>query len=313
MAFNETNFIRGPAIVTWGPAAGRYTCYTKGDIAVRIRRDTFDVRTSMHGLIDVRARSMPVAEVTFTPAGEIENLTTLFPYDQTDIGASIFPATDETLVIHTLGGIKHTFGRCAITRMPALRLTATDTVFGEMTFLCLVKNNTEPTATDAFWKVESAAFSDANFSEALIKSTGYTAAYGTSPYAVIDSVDGFDVEIAAEIRQDSVDRYGVVGARLISLAATARFKPAGLTEAQIATLCAMDGASAILTGESLTKSNTNLVITGTGLVVTLYKAGIQAQDLAFGDAHRIGELRFVTRRTWTVGVADPIYALSIPV
>jgi len=313
MSFDAAKYIAGPAIITWGAAASRYTAYTKSDIAVRMSRETWDVVTSMHGTIDRRAKSLPIAEVSFTPAGCLDTAAALWPYDAGDVGKSIFPTTDETLVIHSLGGIKYTFARAAMIKMPNLKLAASDTALGEVTFLCLVKNNTAPTAADAFVKIETAAFSDTSFDETNILSPGYTAALGarSTPYNAMESIDGFTVEFETDIRRDMIDRYGVISARLTSLAARATFAPTGLTEAQLATLLAFDGASALVPGQSLAGANENLVISGTGLTVTLYDVGIQAQDLAFGDAPRMGQLAFVGRRTWTAGAADPLFLITI--
>lgn len=304
VAFDPTTFIAGPAIVTYNGA----TYYSKGNIGLKINRETWDVLTSMHGRIDQRLKAIS-AEISFQPAGEVENLAKLFPYDAADIGASIFPAVDLPLVIWTLAGQKYTFARAALIKMPPLKLAATDTAFGEVTFLCLVKSNTAPTVEDAFVKIEVAAFADTTFSETTIKSPGYTAAYGTS-FTAMESLNGFSVDLGMDIIRDYVDRIGLIGARLKSLTAAARFTPVGLTEALWHTLCVHDGAGALVPGESLSKSDTDLIITGTGLIVTIHKAGIQADALNFGDDPRIGELVFTHKRTWTIGAANPIWTIA---
>jgi hypothetical protein len=304
-AFDPATFIAGPAVITFNGAS----IFSKGDIAVQCNRETWDVMTSMHGRIDQRLKSFS-AEVTLTPCGEVENLTKLYPYAAAQIGANIFPAVDLPLVIHTLAGQKYTFARAAIIKMPGMKLSATDTLFGDMGFLCLLKSNTAPTVADAFLKIEAAAFSDATFSEAAVISPGYTAAYGATPYDAMESVEGFSVEFAMDITRDYVDRAGLIGARLKSLSASARFKPTGLTEAQWKTLCVLEGSDVVVPGESLSKSDTDLVISGTGLSVTIHKAGIQASGLAFGDASRLGELVFTHRRSWTAGVADALWTIT---
>jgi hypothetical protein len=310
MQFNPVNFIAGPAVITFDSQ----TYYTKGDIAVRNVRETFDVNASMHGLIDRRQKSLS-AEVSFTPVGQIENISKYFPYAVGDIGKSIFASTDKPLVIHTLAGTKYTYARAALIKMPTLKCAATDTFFGEMTFLCILQSNVDPATADAFLKVESTAFSEATFDETKISSPGYTAAYGETPYNALEALDGFAVEISVDIIRDYVDRFGCVGARLKSLAASAKFTPIGLTEAQWATLLALDGASAVIPGQSLAKADTDLVITGgatpTAVSLTIHKAGINAAALAFGDAARIGELEFVSKRTWTAGAANPLFTFAV--
>lgn len=307
--FDPTTFIAGPAIVTYDGA----TYYTKGNIALKINRESWDLRTAMHGKIDSRFKAIS-AEVSFQPDGQLENTAKLFPYAVADIGKSIFPAVDLPLVIWTLAGQKYTFGRAALIKMPSLKLAASDTAFGDLTFLCLVKSNTDPTTDDAFVKVEAAALNDVTFDETKVVTPGYTAAYGIS-FSAMESLNGFTVDITMDIQRLYVDRIGLVGARLTGLAATARFVPVGITEAQWHTLCLHDGSGALIPGQSLTKADTNLVIGGgttpNALTVTLYKAGIDSDALNFGDDPRIGELVFVTRRTWAAGVGNPLWAISI--
>jgi hypothetical protein len=267
----------------------------------------------MHGLIDRRQKSLS-AEVSFTPVGQIENISKYFPYAVGDIGKSIFAASDKSLVIHTLAGIKYTYARAALIKMPTLKCAATDTFFGDMTFLCILKSNVDPATADAFLNVETTAFSDATFDETKISSPGYTAAYGASPYDALEALDGFAVEISMEIIRDYVDRYGIVAARLKSLAASAKFTPVGLTEAQWATLMALDGASAIIPGQSVAKADTDLIITGgadPAVSLTIHNAGINAAALAFGDAARLGELEFASKRTWTAGAANPLFTFTV--
>ncbi len=310
MPFTPANFIAGPAIVTHNGQ----TYYSKGDISVRIARETFDVSASMHGLIDKRVKSVAL-EVSFQPVGQIEALTKYFPYSVASIGASIFPAVDLPLVIQTLAGQAYTAPRAAIIKMPTLKLAATDTFFGEMTFLCILKSATDFTTDDSFLKIAATAFSNASFDETKIASPGYTAAWGTAPYDAMEALDGFSVEIGMDIIRDYVDRFGIVGARLKSLSASAKFTPVGLTEAQWHTLVALEGADAIIPGQSVAKAGTDLVISGgtspLAPSLTIHKAGIVNMGLEFGDKPRLAELEFASQRSWTAGVADPLFTFDI--
>jgi hypothetical protein len=308
--FDPATFIAGPAIVTFD--SGVY--YTQGNITVRSRVETFNIETSMAGKIDERLKSKSY-EISFTPCGQINAtlLGKMFPYGVANVGAGIFGAVDKTLVIHTLGGVVHTYSRAALTKSPGIRLSAGATAFTEMTFLALLKTSTEYSTEAAFSAVTAAALSDANFSEAQIFTPGYTAAYGTSPYAAMESQNGFQVDIGYEFTEGRVDRYGLVQMRLKSITAGARFTPIGLTEAQWDTLVLPDGSGAVLPGESLSKAGTDLVISkaATHLKVTIYDAGIKDHGLSFGDDPRLGELTFTSKRTWAVGVASNLFLIEI--
>jgi hypothetical protein len=306
--FAPANYIAGPAVITFDS----YTYFTKGDIQVRALLETFDVRTSLHGKIDERLKSRAY-EIRFTPCGEVETVAKYFPYGAAQIGASIFAASDKTVQIDTLAGQRWTFSRCAINKMPGLRLSAGDTAYTEMSILCLLKTSTEPTTDAAFAAVAAQAFSHAEFDETKITSPGYTAAWGTSPYDVMESVDGFTFEVNMGLRMDNVDRYGLVNVRLTSLEPSVRFTPAGLTESQWDALVIPDGASAVVPGQSLAKAGTDLVISkGAGyLKLTIADAGIKDHALAFGEAPRLGELTFSNKRTWTAGVANEPFVVEI--
>lgn len=310
MSFTPATFIAGPAIVTFDGQ----TFSTKGDITVKNSRETFDVNSSRHGLIDKRLKSYAI-EISFQPVGEVEALTKYFPYTVADIGASIFSATDKPLVIQTLAGQAFTFARAAMIKMPALKLSATDTMFGDMTFLCILKSATDFITAGSLLGVAPVAFADTTFDETKITTPGYTAAYGLTPYSAMESLDGFSVEIGMDIIRDYVDRFGIVGARLKSLSATAKFTPIGLTEAQWATLVNLDGATVVIPGQSVAKAGTDLVITGgttpLAISITLHKAGIVTDGLNFGEKPRLGELDFVTKRTWTTGVANPLWTFAV--
>jgi hypothetical protein len=307
MTFDPTKYIAGPAIITFDSQ----TYYSQGDIAVKSRLETWNVNTSMHGQIDERLKSRAY-EISFVPAGEIEALTKYYPYAVGDIGKSIFATSDKALTIQTLAGQLYTFSRAAMIKMPALNLSTGKTAFGDMTFLALLKTSTAPTDAAAFLTIGAQAFANTSFDESKITTPGYTAAYGLSPYAAMESVDGFAVEIGMGIKYDYVDRFGIINARLTSLTASAKFTPIGLTEAEWESLVLPDGATAVLPGESLAKSNTDLVISkGVGfLKVTINKAGIKEHALSFGEAPRLGELTFTAKRTWTAGAANALFTIE---
>lgn len=312
--FNRVNFIKGPAIFTFDSQVW----YAEGDIAEEAVLETWQPATSMHGKIDVRLKSRAY-KISFKPAGMVTAAILLKAYPSTlaavgSIGKSIFAATDKAGVIQTLAGQKHTYANCALSKMPGLKLSAGASVWdGNIEFLCLLKLSTEPSTEDSFVALAAQAFSDTTFDETAILSGRYTAAYGASPYDAMDSVDGFTFTPSAEIKMDSVDRYGLVDARLAGLTAEVKFTPAGLTEAQLDALVIPDGASAVLPGQSLAKADTDLVVSaGSNFPqLSLYKAGVEAHGYKHGEAPTLAELTFVSKRTWTAGVANELFLAEI--
>jgi len=310
-AFNSANHISGPAIITYNSG----TWYTEGDILVDVGQAEWDVKTSIFGTIDRRIGSLPVADVSFTPSGMVTTgiVGKAFPYTLNSIGKSIFSAADLPLVIWTLAGEKFTFAKAGVTQSPGLFLSAVKNAFtGNMQFMCIHKTNTDPTTADSFMKVEAAAFTDVSFDQTKVLSPGFTAAFGTTPFDAMESLDGFKIELPMSVARKSVDRFGVIDAYLTSLGpATCSFTPAGMTEANFQTLMAVEAACK-LPGVSGSSGSTNLVITGTGLSVTLPNAGIVSSKLGFGiDKERCGEVMFHNRAVFTAGVPGSLLTITV--
>lgn len=312
-AFNEANHIAGPAIVTFNSQ----TWYTDGDISVVITQAEWEPTTSLFGSIGPRIRSLPVARIQFKPDGMVTSgrCAKAFPYSLADIGKSVFGAADKPLVIQTLAGQVYTFGKAALVQTPTLVLSATKTFFdGPIGFMAISKTNTDPATADAFLDITAGAFSDTGFDETKVITPGFTAAYGaTTGLTAMEALDGFRIECPIAVQELAVDRYGTIGAYLTRVGpATCRFTPVGMTEAVWLTLVNLDGASIRLPGTASGAGATDLVITGTGLVVTLPKAGCVASALAFGVAkERLGEVTFHNRAVFTIGVPGSLLTFTI--
>ena len=185
------------------------------------------------------------------------------------------------------------------------------------TFTCLGAPNVQPTNAPAWQAIADAAFGDASFDETAIITDTYTASYGASPYNVMGSMAGFEVDFVAGLETITADDFGIVDIILKSLTATAKFAPSNLTEAQMYTLLANQGGSYVFPGQSLSKNNTNLVITGSGnaahtLTVTINNAGPKQAGFVYSASkHRFDAIEFTTKRTWTGGIANPLFALAL--
>lgn len=312
MQFNEASHIVGPAILTFDSQVW----YTEGDIECDIQQEEFDVSTSRYGIIDRRIKSLPVATVSFKPDGQVTTAKVgkAFPYTLASIGTSIFGAADKTLVIQTLAGTKFTFAKAGVLQSPGLHLSAAATAFdGSMQFMCIHKTNADPAVADNFLKIEATAYADITFDETKVITPGFSAAWGAGDYATMDSVDGFRISLPLSVSRKSVDRFGVIGAYLTGIGpATCRFTPAGLTEALWEALTNVDGTSIKVPGVSGSTGTTDLVISGTGLSVTLPKANCVGGKLGFGtDKERIGEVMFHNRAVFTTGVPGSLLTITV--
>src|SRR4051812_10404797 len=89
----------GPAIVT----LNSYSYYFESGVELNPDRKSFTVHDDAMGDIDERHKSL-VNEITGTPTGEIESMSKYFPYAASDVGKSIFGASNLPLVIVTKFG-----------------------------------------------------------------------------------------------------------------------------------------------------------------------------------------------------------------
>jgi hypothetical protein len=308
MTYAALTHIAGPAILTFDSGIW----YTEGDIDVSIPQELWDVVSSRFGLIGRRIKSLPVATISFKPDGQITSgrMTKGFPYTAADVGKSIFGAADKSLVINTLAGQKYTFKRAGVSGCPGFNLSAVSTAFdGTMQFMAVHSHAGEVTVAGNFLAIAAEAFADVTFDQSKLLSPGYTAAWGTA-FTAAESLNGFKVACPIAVSPISVDRFGVVDVILTSVGpASCRFAPAGMAEADWLAAAALDGASVRMPG---TAGSVSLVITGTGLVVTLPNATLSQAALGFGTTkERLGEFVFSNHTVFTLGV--PALPLTIAV
>ena len=312
--------ITGPAIVTWNG----FSYYFKSGIKSDYKRDTIQIESLDHGIIDERAKSQHM-EISGTPVGMISTagMSAMFPYGVSAVGKSILTATNLPLVIQTrYGGTSNTgqtitYPRAALTKAPVLNLGPGTTALGDITFTCLGDPTVAATGATAWETIADNAFADTNFNETIILTDIYTATYGTSPYAAMGSMAGFEVTIAYQTENIMADDFGIADIVLKGITATAKFAPSSLTEAQVWTLLNAQGTNVVQPGMSLSKSNTNLVIAGTGnaaktLSVTINNAGPKQAGFMYDVAkHRHDAIEFSSKRTWTTGAANALFSFTV--
>jgi hypothetical protein len=309
MAIARTSILRGPAIVTFNSQS----FYSKSDITLELGVETFDIDASAFGKVDERVIER-IARVRFTPAGEWEALTTLWPYGAATIGASVFTGTDRPLVIQTLDGTTITFSAAAVTRMPNLRLSAKETMIGEVEFTCLGKDNEAWTVANNLVATSSAAFADTNFSIPAILTQPYTAAWGiSSPWSSFQTFDGFTVNFDLSLSPLATDADGIVDMMFSRLGVSVQCQPLGITEAQLITALGLQGAGNAR-GRSLSAGSNDLVLTGavtSTAVITINSAQMKMGGMGFGPTTpRIAPVTFVATREFSVGAPVALFTLA---
>lgn len=306
MPISRTSILRGPAVVQFNGA----TFHTAGDIEVDLSLETFDIPTSVHGIVDRRVRERLV-RVRFTPAGEWESLSILWPYATKNLGDSIFGAVDVPLVIQTRDGKTITFRAAAITSMPDIRLSATNTLIGQVELTCLGTDNMAWTVDESLVAVGANAWADVSFSSANVKTQPYSAAWGASaPWDDFASMEGFTVSFDLSVQPVMVDSEGTIDMTFGDLTVRCACRPIGITEANLIAAAGLQGTGNFR-GRSLNTGAQDLVISGTGVTVTLKGAALRSSGMVFGSTSpRIGGVEFVATRTYSAGVAQPLFTLA---
>jgi hypothetical protein len=305
--------IHGPAVVSFNGV----TYYFKAGLKGTIKRNRVKIEVDAFGQIAEVAKDC-VVEFTGTPAGAIRaaDLAGQMPYLPSQIGQSIFGNTDTPLVVQTINdGAAITWQRGAISKYAPILLSATHgTIYkGDMTFSCLMAGNFTPTAANAWKAITSAAFADTSFDASTVRMGQYTAAWGTSsPYNAMISEDGFLLRPEITTENILVDNYGVIDMALKRVTGTAQFKPANLTESQVDTLIALQGSSAMLTGQAIGDGGNDLVISSNLLTATLKTAGAVDYELMYATGKlRTGDVAFGAATTFNNGTPNPIFTFTV--
>jgi hypothetical protein len=313
MPIARTSILRGPCKVTFNGA----TFFAKDGVTLELGLETFELPVDAHGIVDERVLER-VTKVRFTPSGEWENLTVLWPHGSTLIGTSMFTGSDLPLVIQTIGAVAAstttlTFKAAAVTKMPQIILKSSSTMIGEVEFTCIGADNQAWTTADNLFAVSTAAYSDTTFDPSVIKTEPYTLAWGSSPWNSFSSLDGVVVDFNMSTSPVTTDAEGIVDMMFTNLQVTATLTPVGITEAQIKTAMRLDGASNVR-GRSLNANSADLVCTGvitTANIITIKNAQMKAAPMVWNSTvPRIGAVQFVATRGFSAGVRAALFTVA---
>lgn len=306
----QPTVIQGPAYIN----RGTLWVYTEDDIILDYKRETWNPKGSITGMMGERLKSSHI-EISCKPQGEVESLTGYWPFGPTDIGKSIMSAT--ALAIIPLIGNKITFPRSGVSQMPGLSLAPLNTAWEAMKFICLGDPAVEPTSAAYLQSIAAVGAgegsADTHFDQTKVVSPRYLGTWGAAPFDALESESGWQVSPIMETRMMHGANHGLLDVILTSLGASASANLINITEAQYATLMKLQDATALRPGDTISTvaDDRDLVITGTGLSVTLKHMGVSEAQLRYGaGTFRQGPVKFVNRRTWTAGAPDALWTLA---
>jgi hypothetical protein len=308
------SIIQGPCYL----AHGGVVQYVKKDIQVSDNVESWNPETAT-GTLGERHKSRSY-KLTYTNNGMIS--AALLDYyfaallDLTKIGKSII---NGAATIYSLTENKtYAFNAAGLSKPPNLVLSPAGTVWEAAELTAIGDVTKQPTDAAALRTLTNTFTADTTFDESKVVTDIYKAALGarTTPYNGMGSIDGFKLNFGFSVKNITAGDVGIADVILMDVTAGAGFTPSNLTEAEIDTLLGVQGAGAILPGQSYAKANEDLVITGTqtGWVFTLKHAGAKKQDRQYlaGD-HRHKEITFVNSRKYTTGAPGAYLAYTAPV
>ena len=308
MSINRNNIARGRGQVT----LGGQTIFPRGEITVDFIQRTFQI-TKGGSTRDTRDRDRLV-EIRLTPTGRITSglLGVFYPHLTKVYGAKALGSSDAAAVVYLeANDISYTIHNAVVFKQPDLNLQAGQTPFGELVIHGLVKNSTDPGATDSYFTEASATYpDDAAFDPSAVKAGLFTAAWGSSPWDSFRSNDGFRVSFNTQMipdGEDSLTRDYIVGNQAITVAC----RPKAITEQQLMAKIEsrFQDASAPLGSTSIQgASPDDLNISNDDLYFRLYNAGIASAPRLVGkpDQDIVGALTFFADRSETSGVETAV-------
>jgi len=302
---SRENVIRGPGTVQLGSVQ----MFDRDSIKADIEIDRFGVDVSAYGNVDTRFKDAK-GKIAFRPCGNLTAsiLTTLFPHGSPSIGSSLFGATDTACLVHSTAGTKVTFHSAALTKMPNLKLSTTETAFsGQAEIMALPKNNTPRTTSNSFYTVASETWAG-SFNVADIKGGIYL---GTWNGVTFQTSEGWDVEFDMGLEEQYADGVGTYDVMLKSVGVRAKCRPIGISESTLLGYLNVQGATAIL-GSTMRTGNDLVITSSTGLTVTLKEVALVEGPLEWGNTTlRVGEIGFVANRSIAAGVPGALFTVAL--
>lgn len=291
------------------------TLWTRGDVVVPIKHTLKEQVSAMYGRV-TKTREGRMIEVNIPLYGFWTNLSVIFPsYFLSGLPSQrIFGTTDTPLVLLARNGDKITLANAQITKVANLKLAANQAIFAaDVTFTCLIANNTAPTTANAFYTIATGqTYAEGDFPQSAFKSLTWTGAWGTrTGFTSILTQDGFTVDWEIKTTPDLVDGIGPVDMFTDLFWAKATAIPVGPTLAQLDAAVDFQGANAAV-GADISADVDDLALTDGTSTLTLLKCAMSETGLVFGPAKKRIKATVweSTRLNFTSGAAPAIATVS---
>ena len=295
---NRTTLTLGPGHFLFGSSlASKLFCT---NIAVTVNTTWANIMPGGFGRID-RRKTDETITIKCTPTGELSAAiaSLLWPYGSTNIGDSLFGATDTTMGIQTLAGQKITFECCAVTKMPVLRLGAGLVPYGDFEVTAILKLSTDRSNAAALYALAANVWAGAPGNPVML---GTSCTWALTPTAeTIVPKAGWEIDWDMQTDPQVSSDFGTFDIRFRHIEARAKCLPIGYSEARWAELKLQDTGNNIGTG-ARTKADLTITQANPGLTVVLKNASFDVMAMQFGDnLDRMGEVAWLATRDISAG------------
>lgn len=308
----RAGLIMGPAFHYLGTTA----IYTESDFELN-EEDAWNIVKCGTFNVSDKTWLSKVMRASFTPFGVYENLSAIFPasfYTSPVRGKRLLGDADVTWKIWSPpAGDLYTMQNGAIIKPPVIQLGAHKDIFGPMEIVGCIKNATAPATANAFYQYQTGQLSPGGtFALTNWLQQTYSATWGAiAGFVAFTTADGWTIECTPNFNPVTSEGL-IVDYALESVDWTATCIPIGPSVAQIDAAKKTQGAGALRGARaSALGAGTDLVITGTGVSITLNNAGIVKSGHKFGTRElRNGEVQWVATTSVTTGALDPLVVIG---
>jgi hypothetical protein len=303
MSIARTALTGGPG--TLGFAGSSF--HAKEDTAIDYFHDTEEIVSQVLGVVDEVSINRGV-RMSWTPFGlyDLTLLAVLYPHIAVQVGASVFGSADVPAVFAGVNGDAVTITAAAVTKMPSLYLGPTKDLYGAMEILGVVGSGLDPEGANSFYTLLTAqSYTPVAIDKTKYKRQRYSAAWGSvSGFTAFQAQDYWEITPAVKYQKMPVQGLDV-DYWVKTVQFMAKCKPIGMTMVQGSNALQFQG-SGNPNGELLGKTIGDLVITGSGVSVTLKNAALKSAGFEFGGVKlRQGEYGWVSTQPGSSGANTP--------
>lgn len=267
--------------------------------------------TGMTWASDLRYIGAPDADTITLHATEAHAIANSNLLDFTDAGSGISSlVVQEPLVVYSPAHrTRITFHVAAVVGMPSLRFSAVQSIFSSpVRFECFGKNNQAWATANSLYTIDTAALAISAPDPDDIPTQEYSLAWGgSSPWSAFSTREAVEVAFNLSLQEVSSDQRGLLARKISDLEVTVRAVP-DVSESAILAALNLQGGTV---GRGVDITGEDFVISGTGVHVTIYNAGLRNGPLRFNpNDPRAGQLEWASIRGITAGVADAIFRVG---